>query len=199
MNEGHTRRTWIRVATAATAAMAIAIGVFAPGLAAGSSGASASAGTQRVLIEGSRTKPLKFVYPKTVVEGETLEIVNKTNPKQVGPHTFSLVDSSLVPKTKPARKSCFTPKHICFTIAEALGVKGEHDPPDRTLVKAGAAGWDTEGSLSKDGDTWLANKSGDTFKQTVTADTSSGPTTIHFICAVHSWMHGSIKVLPAGE
>ena len=200
MKQGHPRSTWIRVAVTATAVAAIAVGIFAPGLAAGSSGASASVGTQRVLIEGSRTKPLKFVYPKTIVDGEKLEIVNTTVPKQVGPHTFSLVDESLVPKTKSERKSCFTPKHICFTIAEELGVKGEHDPPDRSIVKAGSAGWDTEGNLSDAGDTWLASKKRMPYlEQRVTVDTSGGPTTIHFMCAVHSWMHGSIKVLPAGE
>jgi hypothetical protein len=33
----------------------------------------------------------------------------------------------------------------------------------------------------------------------VTADTSAGPTTIYFLCAIHSFMHGKITVLPPGS
>ena len=34
---------------------------------------------------------LRFEAPKTIASGEELEVLNQTNPKQVGPHTFSLV------------------------------------------------------------------------------------------------------------
>ena len=35
-----------------------------------------------------------------------------------------------------------------------------------------------------------------TYSAPVSVDTSNGPQTITFMCAVHSWMHGSIEVLP---
>jgi hypothetical protein len=45
------------------------------------------------------SKGLRFEAPKTIVNGEDLEIVNQTNPHKVGPHTFSLVTKSSLPKT----------------------------------------------------------------------------------------------------
>jgi hypothetical protein len=116
----------------------------------------------------------------------------------VGPHTFSLVEESEFPETASQRKKCFTPKHICKAVAEWHGVKGE-GPPTKNPAKAGKPGWDTEGSLSKKGDSWFTGeKPGASYTQVVSADTSNGPTTITFMCAIHPWMHGSIEVLPKG-
>jgi hypothetical protein len=190
------RSAFLKVTALAAAASALALAAFGPALATGA-GADASAGVATVLIKGSKTEPLRFVGPKTVVAGETLKVINRTNPKQVGPHTFALIEESLTPKTKPDRKRCFTPGHICRSIADWLGVKGE-GPVTINPGKAGKPGWDTEGNLHKKGDVWFAGKPGASFAQKVTVDTSSGPTTIHFVCAVHAWMHGSIEVLPAG-
>lgn len=181
-------RGLVSVATVA----ALAVAALVPTLASGSADASADAAT--VLIKGSRSEPLKFVAPKTVVSGEDLEIENMTVPKQIGPHTFSLVEESLVPETGPDRKNCFTPKHICLAIAKWHGVKGEDSPPTKGISKAGKAGWDTEGTVSKTGDSWFTGKHGQTFSQKVSAPAG---TTIHFICAVHPWMHGSIEVVAA--
>lgn len=172
---------------------ALAVAVLAPTIATGS-GAGASAATATVLIKGSRSEPLHFDAPKTVVTGENLEIENTTVPKQIGPHTFSLVEESLVPETKPDRKNCFTPKHICLSIAKWHGVKGEDSPPTKVVSRAGKPGWDTEGTVSKTGDSWFTAKHGGTFSQKVSAPAG---TTIHFICAVHPWMHGSIEVVAA--
>ena len=175
---------------------AAAVAAFGPAIAAGDGGAQASK-ANTVLIQGTKKSPLRFVAPKTIVSGEDLTIVNNSITKQVGPHTLSLVEESLMPETKPARKQCFTPGHICKAIADWHGVKGE-GPPTKNPAKAGNPGWDTEGSLSKDGDSWFTgSKLGATFTQKVTADTSDGAATIHFICAIHPNMHGEIKVLPA--
>ncbi len=142
---------------------------------------------------------LRFVAPKTIVAGEDLKVLNQTNPHQVGPHTFSLVTQSSIPKTPKARQLCFTKGHICKAIAAWHGVKG-NGPVTQNPAKAGEDGWDTEGSVTQKGDSWFTgNKPGTSFVQPVTADTSAGPTTIHFICAVHPWMHGSIEVLPPGS
>ncbi len=166
--------------------------------AAGSDDASSAATGAEVLIKGSKKSPLKFVAPETIVAGEDLTIVNKTSAKAVGPHTVSLVEETLVPKTAKDRKLCFTPKHVCKAIADWHGVKGE-GPVTKNPAKAGKAGWDTEGGLSTKGDSWYTGvKKGASFTQKVSADTSAGPTEIHFICAIHPWMHGSIEVLPGG-
>jgi hypothetical protein len=188
------RNASIRVADLAALAVVAAFAALGPALAAGSAGASAST-ANTVLIEGSKKTPLEFVYPKTIVTGEELTIENKSVPKAIGPHTFSLVEESQWPETKPARKKCFTPHHICKAIADWHGVKGE-GPPTKNPAKAGRPGWDTEGSLSKNGDSWFTGeKPGTSYTQRVTAPAG---TTIQFMCAIHPWMHGSIEVLPKG-
>jgi hypothetical protein len=183
-----------RLTILASAMAAFAVAAAVPAMAAGGSGsasASASEGAT-ILIKGSRKEPLRFITPKTVVSGEDLTIVNDTNPKQIGPHTLSLVPESLWPETKAERKPCFTPGHICMAIAKWHGVKGEDSPPTKNPAKAGKAGWDTEGTVSKTGDSWFTGKANAEFAQEVSA---APGTTLHFICAVHPWMHGSVEVV----
>ena len=109
---------------------ALALGLLAPALA-GAASRSRPGSPTRSRIEIVKGK-LKFVAPATVTEGDELEIVNETNPKQVGPHTFSLVTKGSLPKTAEARKNCFTPKHICLSIAKWHGLqqtrRSHHQP-----------------------------------------------------------------------
>ena len=194
MKQRLSRRNSIRVAVLATAVSAVAVAALAPALATGK-GPGPTANT--VFIEGSKTEPLKFVAPETINNGEELTIVNKTNPKQVGPHTFAMIDPSLFPKTAKARKTCF-PGGVCGTIAKWLGVKGPHDPVSINPSKAGKPGWSNEGNKKKTGDAWFTGeKPGGEFTQRVNVDTSEGATTIHFMCAIHPWMQGEIIVLPS--
>jgi hypothetical protein len=146
-----------------------------------------------VYIKASGHK-LFFEAPKTIVLGEQLRVLNQTNPHQVGPHTFSLVTKGSIPKTAKQRQLCFTPHHICKAIASWHGVKG-NGPVKVNPAEAGAEGWDTEGSLTEEGDSWFTgNKPGTSLTRQVTAE----PSRIYFMCAVHPWMHGSINVLPGG-
>jgi len=141
---------------------------------------------------------LRFVAPKTVVNGEELRVLNTTNPKQVGPHTFSLVEQSVIPKTAKERQLCFTKGHICKAIASWHGVKG-NGPPKVNPAEAGLEGWDTLGSLTTKGDSWFTGeKPHTTITQRVNEGALAGPTKIYFMCAIHPWMHGSITVLPGG-
>lgn len=134
-----------------------------------------------------------FEGPKTVTQGDTLKIVNSTDPKKVGPHTFSLVKKGTLPKTAPARKSCFAPKHICLSIAEWHKFNPKTEKIGLNPVKAGPAGWSTAGDNAKKGDSWFTEKKGETFEQQVTAK----PGDLYYICAVHAWMQGKVKVVPA--
>jgi hypothetical protein len=136
---------------------------------------------------------LHFEAPKTIVAGEELEVLNQTNPKQVGPHTFSLVTKGSIPKTPKARQTCFTPHHICMAIAHWHGTSG-NGPIAKNPAKAGAEGWDTLGSVSKKGDSWFTGEKPKT--SIVQKVTAAAGTTIYFMCAIHPWMHGSIEVLP---
>ncbi len=176
-----------------------AISAFGPALAsgAGSEGpqAASPSGTRTIYIVGGKDN-FRFVGPQTVIAGEQLRIVNLTNPRQVGPHTFSLVTPESIPKTARARRFCFAEGHICNAIAGWHGAVGS-GAPSQPLVEAGAEGWDTSGSVTQKGDSWFSGeKRGASFVQEVTASTAAGPTTLFFICAIHPWMHGSITVLP---
>lgn len=138
---------------------------------------------------------MKFTGPKTVTQGDTLRIVNSTDPKVTGPHTFSLAKKGTLPKTAPARRSCFAPKHICLSIAEWHKLSPKTGRVGLDLVKAGPAGWSTAGDNAKKGDSWFTEKKGETFEQPVTA----APGDLYYICAVHAWMQGKVKVLPLVE
>src|SRR6202012_427433 len=171
-----------------------ALGLFAALLAPGLAGAESTPTTEAVTtieikMEG---KKMGFFGPKTVHEGEVLRVVNDTMPNMVGPHTFSLVTKGSLPKTPKARKTCFTPGKICMGIAHWYGLKGE-EFPKVPLVEAGGEGWDTMGTATKKGDSYFFGKKGEAVEQIVTAKAG---TTLYFMCAVHAFMQGSIKVLP---
>jgi hypothetical protein len=137
-------------------------------------------------------KKMGFFGPKTVHEGEQLRIVNDTMPSMVGPHTFSLVTKGSLPKTAKQRKECFTPGKICMGIAGWYGLKGEEDPKN-PLVDVGQEGWDTMGTATKKGDSYFFGKKGESVEQIVSAKAG---TTLYFICAVHPFMQGQVKVQP---
>ena len=152
---------------------------------------SAGAATPVVSMELSKGK-LKFSGPESIIAGEKLEIVNKTNPKQVGPHTFSLVTKGSLPKTRKAMNGCFAPKKICLAIAQWHGFNPKTERISKNLVKAGPAGWSTMGDATgKKGDSWYTEKKGATLSQAVTA---APGTTLTYICAVHPEMQGELKV-----
>jgi plastocyanin len=147
--------------------------------------------TQKIDMVLTKGK-MKFVGPESVTVGDQLEIVNETNPKQVGPHTFSLVTKGSLPKTPKARKSCFAPKHICLAIAIWHGFNPKSEEITKNPAKAGPAGWSTAGSTSKKGDSWFTEKKGEKFSQEVTAEAGS---TLYYLCAVHPWMQGKANVV----
>lgn len=152
-------------------------------------------GTKDVITMSLVKGKLKFVAPESVTVGDQLEIVNKTNPRQVGPHTFSLVTKGSIPKTRKAMGTCFTPKKICFAIAQWHGFNPKTEKITKNPAKAGPAGWSTMGTATgKKGDSWFTGetKSGTHISQEVTAEAG---TTLYFMCAIHPFMHGQIKVV----
>jgi len=179
-------RALVLVASAAALALAISGPV--------STAAVTPTGKTEVISMELTKGKLKFVGPETVVAGDQLEIVSDTNPKQVGPHTFSLVTKGSLPKTRKAQQSCFTPKKICFSIAKWHGFNPKTEKITKNLVKAGPAGWSTMGSNSKTGDSWFSGetKKGTHVSQEVTAEPG---TVLHYICAVHPEMQGEVEVV----
>jgi hypothetical protein len=186
-----------RVAALATplAALALLAALVVPNLATAESTVAIpgeSVTTIEIKIEG---KKMGFFGPSTVHEGEELRIVNDTKPSKVGPHTFSLVTKGSLPKTAKARKSCFTPGHICLSIAKWHHFNPKTESIGKVDAEAGPEGWSTMGSVSKEGDSWFSGeKPGGETERKVTAKAG---TTLYFMCAVHPWMQGKVKVLPS--
>ena len=182
-------------------ALALAVSATALTLVLGASGLAGAAvvptGTTQTISMQLVKGKLKFVGPESVTPGDQLEVLNKTNPRQVGPHTFSLVTKGSLPKTRKAQNSCFTPKKICFAIAKWHGFNPKTEKITVNLVKAGPAGWSTMGNASgKKGDSWFTGekKTGTHVTQAVSAEAG---TTLYYICAVHPFMRGQVDVLPA--
>jgi len=192
------RRARLRALALAVSATALAVVFGSSGLAGAAETTTTTAtGTTDVITMSLVKGKLEFVAPEAVTVGDQLEILNKTNPKQVGPHTFSLVTKGSIPKTRKAQNSCFTPKKICFAIAEWLGFNRKTEKITINPSKAGPAGWSTMGNATgKKGDSWFTGekKSGTHISQEVTAEAG---TTLYFMCAIHPFMHGQVKVLPA--
>jgi hypothetical protein len=145
--------------------------------------------TIRVVEGGGK---LKYVGPATVAEGDTLEVVNETNPLKVGPVTFSLVRPGYLPKTRQAQARCFTPGHICWSIAEWQGVGGD-GLPTINPAEAGLPGWDTPGTTASSGDSWFSGtKPGTGFAQEVSV---KAPRRLWFMDAIHPFLRGTIRVV----
>jgi hypothetical protein len=149
-----------------------------------------------VYIKAGR-KGLRFVGPTTIVAGQMLRVVNRTDPRRVGPNTFSLVTWGSIPRGRRARRRCAAGYLVCGAIARWHGVEGNSGPLAENPTRVGAEGWDTPGSVGRRGDSWFTGeRPGGWIEQPVTADTSLGPTRLCFVSAIHPWMHGSIEVLP---
>lgn len=143
-----------------------------------------------------KRKDLSFRGPKTVRQGQELQIVNNTSPRKVGPHTFSLVQKRLLPSIRKNElktgTNCFT-RGVCGEIA----FSHEYDPSTnrvgKPVVEVGTRGWDRHFVLNKRfGDSWYTDEKHTRNTRKVSAQPG---TTLFYICAVHPWMQGKIKVV----
>jgi plastocyanin len=176
------RRT--TAAAAAMAAAGLAGGVLVP-----SSGAQdAEVPTISMNLKGKR---VFFSGPETIAKGATLEIFNNTSPKQVGPHTFTLVEGDLVPKTKADKKACRKLKSdLCLALVKGHKANPETGEVKKLNVDVGKRGWDT--SFGKTGDSWFSMAKNETESRKVTAPVG---TTLSYFCVIHPEMSGEIEVV----
>lgn len=194
MHSKLSRRARLRALALAVPAAALTVVLGTSGLAGAAETTIAPTGKTDVITISLSKGKLAFDAPESVTVGDQLQVINKTNPKQVGPHTFSLVTKGSQPKTRKAQKSCFSPKKICLAIAKWHGFNPKTEKITTPLVKTGPAGWSTMGDATgKKGDSWFTGekKAGTSVTQQVTAEAG---TTLYFICAVHPEMQGQVKV-----
>ena len=135
--------------------------------------------------------PPAFVGDENVAPGQDLKIVNKTKPKQIGPHTFSLIEEGSIPVTEDQMKKCAKIKlPVCVNVFKT------HDVSNKFIVKKpnvdkGLEGWDKSFNDEVKGDTWYTETKGESETRAVTATPGS---TLYYFCLVHPEMQGSIGV-----
>jgi hypothetical protein len=171
-----------------------ALGALTMVLTGGGAATASTAGKKPTVIKMERKgKNLFFTAPATVEAGTNLKIKNKTNPKQVGPHTFSLVKPNDLPTTRNQIKACGKKlKGLCGAVVKWHDVNVQTGEIGENPVEVGKQGWDRQGSLKRKGDSWVAERKGEAFTRKVTAKAGK---TLHFFCAVHPEMQGEIEVV----
>jgi plastocyanin len=138
---------------------------------------------------------LSFDGPPTVFRGENLTIVNSTDPSQVGPHTFSLTQKSLIPDSGPEFDACHKaePGSACRKVFRAHEVNFEERKVGKKVVDDGKEGWNLmfrEQGFT--GDSWFALKQNAEYSNTVSAPAGK---TLSYFCAIHPEMQGEIDVV----
>lgn len=135
----------------------------------------------------------RFTGSRQVAAGQMMRIRNLSDPKKIGPHTFTLVAANVLPKSRKAMQQCFTPGKICLTAAIAHEFDEKTEEINKPLVEAGEPGWDRRFSRNvRSGDSWYSEKKGEQFKQVVSAPVG---TVLRYMCIIHPEMHGKIKVV----
>lgn len=179
----------LRVA-GAVAALAAAGAMVAGGTAAT---ADVAKGPSNSIKIKSNTKP-RFDGPETILAGSELQILNKTDPQEIGPHIFSLIEKPALPKGKEELKRCAKIKGVCKDIAVAHEVNFDTFEVGQPIVERGETGWDQSfDGETQEGDSWYTETEGEAHSRQVTA----GAGNLWFLCVVHPDMQGKIKVLPA--
>jgi hypothetical protein len=185
----------LRLAGVAAALGALAVVGVGGSASATSSSTQAKADVAKITAEFDRkNKDLFFEGPATVAAGQDLKIINNTNPRAVGPHTFSLVREKDLPTSKNQLKACGKKlKGICGAIVRWHEVNVDTGEIGENPVEVGKNGWDEKGSLKRKGDSVVLDRGrGQSFKAPVTAPVGK---TLYYICAVHPFMQGQIDVV----
>jgi plastocyanin len=160
---------------------------------AGGSAIAASGGAPKVdkikVVSSLKVKPgfyiqdgLRFTpYKSSVKSGGTISVTGGKGAFSEGPHSFSLVKKSQLPKTAAQINSC----KACGQIAQEHGIdpNSENPTPTNVLVDGGDG-------FNKPGDSvFFQGKGPDPLKVT-----AKKGTTLYYLCAVHPWMQGKVIV-----
>ncbi len=149
--------------------------------AAGSDRTVRTEGTEMFVPNAKVMATLRFSPGHLVVNsGDTLTFTHSD--KTPEPHTLSIVDESDVPTEIDEVFNCGAPDTVC---AEVFDLFGEGEDPPRVVEAPGS-----EPGLDARLDSLLVFP-GESVEAEVSAPSGS---TLHFICAIHAWMQGTIEV-----
>jgi hypothetical protein len=126
----------------------------------------------------------KDVYQ--VRSGGTLHIVNDASSE--GPHTFTVVKESDLPKTAKQIQEC----KICQKLGQAHGADPESNAPPKFLFLENGVGQDTPPNVDQPGDSGITgDKQGNSIDLPVTAKKGK---VLYFMCLIHPWMQAKVLV-----
>jgi hypothetical protein len=178
------RRSWRPLLVVATAVLVL--GMLAGGSAQADNPNTVTA-VNKVSADINKSLNVEFRFaPGTlhIQQGATLTF--REGPPQppfatpVDPHTLSIVDRADLPRTLRELFFC----EVCGPFLEAHGIDDD-TPPFTFVVNEGPPG------LNQPGDSLLHTADHPVTRARVTAPAG---TTLHYLCAIHSWMQGKIVV-----
>jgi hypothetical protein len=136
----------------------------------------------RYIQDGTRWQ--NDVY--TVRSGGTITIRNLA--ASDGPHTFSVVKKSQLPRTVAQINNC----KICLTLAKEHGANPNSNAPPKFLFVENGVGTNTAPNVDQPGDSAFVEPSQGA-KVTLKVTAKPG-TTLYFLCAIHPWMQAKLVV-----
>ncbi len=176
--------------TLATSAIA-ALGLTVFTASAATAGFPAPAAAKIKMVFDPQNGPPAFVGDTSVASGQDLKIVNASKPKQIGPHTFSLIEEGSLPTTNKEKNKCGKIElPVCVNVFNAHRVSKKF-VVRKPNVEKGLIGWDTSFNDDVKGDTWFTETKNESETRAVTATPGS---TLYYLCIVHPEMQGSIGV-----
>jgi hypothetical protein len=137
----------------------------------------------RYLQDGLRWK--KDVY--VVKSGGTITVVNTA--ANEGPHTFTVVRKSDLPKNARQMNRC----GICQKLGQAHGADPNSDAPPKFQYLENGVGQATPPNVDRPGDSGVtgSGKRGEHISFHVTAKKGK---TLYFMCLIHPWMQSKVLV-----
>jgi hypothetical protein len=173
---------------------ATTLGLIAGGSIAATAAGSAPKHTTINAVTSTKVKINRYVQDGTrwqkdvydVSSGGTISVVNLA--ASDGPHTFSVVKKSELPRTPRQVFQC----KICQTVAKEHGAKPNSQKPPKFLYVENGKGTHTPPNVDRPGDSaFVAPKQ----KAKVTLAVTAKPgTTLYFICLIHPWMQAKLVV-----
>ena len=122
-----------------------------------------------------------------VRSGGTLHVVNTAAGE--GPHTFTVVKRSDLPRTAAAIFAC----KVCERLGAAHGADPNSEAPPKFQFLENGVGQDTPPNVDRPGDSGVTGegKKGESIDLKVTAPKGK---TLYFMCLIHPWMQAQVKV-----
>jgi plastocyanin len=170
---------------ATTAALVVAV-MTGPALAAGSTTTVETRGGD-ILSPGHFIKNNFRFVPRyiTVHRGDPVRWVDRDRDAD-DPHTVTIANKADLPQTIAQLDACYEPGGFCIQTIEAHDPGLDEQPPFNFVVNVGRPGLDARG------DSLLF---GGPFDQSVRARvTAPAGSTLYYLCVIHPWMQGRIKV-----